>query len=115
MQLRLVGSLEDARELDGLLCLWDPDADDIIGQVRDLTAKVLTQLQMAAHTQFEPLLVWVTRHAAGAGADDDRVTGLGAGPLWGLMRTARNEHPELHLRLSIWINGQLRPMPFPQR
>ena len=30
---------------------------------------------------------------------DDQVTGLGAGPLWGLMRTARNEHPELILRL----------------
>ncbi|KZF26938.1 nonribosomal peptide synthetase 7 [Xylona heveae TC161] len=98
IQIREVRNLEDAEGLDGLLCVLDSDADDIIGQARDLTAKGLTQLQMAAQVQFRPSLVWITRHAVGAGAEE-KLTGLGAGPLWGMMRTARSEHPELRLRL----------------
>ncbi|MCJ1441372.1 MAG: hypothetical protein MMC23_001858 [Stictis urceolatum] len=31
--------------------------------------------------------------------DNNNENGLGAGPLWGLMRTARSEHPDLRLRL----------------
>ncbi len=97
VQVLKVADLEDAEELDGLLCLWDSDAD-VLSQAHEFTAKALTQLQAAAETGFAPPLVWVTRHGVGTGADDG-VTGLGAGPLWGLMRTARNEHPELTLRL----------------
>ncbi|KXG49399.1 Acyl transferase/acyl hydrolase/lysophospholipase [Penicillium griseofulvum] len=89
--------LNDAKRLDGLLCLWDSSAD-ILHQAHDFTAKALTQLQAAAKTEFAKPLVWVTRQAVGTGIED-RVTGLGAGALWGLMRTARNEHPELTLRL----------------
>jgi len=99
IEVREVGSLQEAGELHGLLCLWDSDVDDVAGLARDLAAKALTQLQTAAQTQFAPPLVWVTRCAVGAGGGDDLVTGLGAGPLWGLMRTARSEHPELRLRL----------------
>ncbi|KAF2469221.1 nonribosomal peptide synthetase 7 [Lindgomyces ingoldianus] len=99
IQLRQVRNIEDAEDLNGLLCLWDSlDADDVPGQARDFTTRALAQLQRAAQVEFAPSLVWVTRHAVGAG-DDDRVSGVGAGPLWGLMRTARNEHPELRLRL----------------
>ncbi|RYP50631.1 hypothetical protein DL768_003913 [Monosporascus sp. mg162] len=100
-EIRQVGSLEDAVELDGLVCLWETESDDenVVRRAHDLTAKALAQLQTAAQTQFAPSLLWVTRRAVGAGADDDRVTGLAAGPLWGLIRTARSEHPELRLRL----------------
>ncbi|MGH3375173.1 MAG: amino acid adenylation domain-containing protein [Actinoallomurus sp.] len=92
-----VTDLEDAEDLDGLLCLWDSGAD-VLSQAHEFTAAALAQLQAAAETEFAPPLVWVTRQAVGTSADD-KVTGLGAGPLWGLMRTARNEHPELPLRL----------------
>ncbi|CAJ2507021.1 Uu.00g082070.m01.CDS01 [Anthostomella pinea] len=93
-----VEHLKQAEGLDGLVCLWDSDAD-VISQTRDFTAKALIQLQTAAQTQFMPPLVWLTRGAVGTGTDyDDRAMRLGAGPLWGLMRTARTEHPELHLR-----------------
>ncbi|KAH7007558.1 polyketide synthase [Ilyonectria destructans] len=97
-----VEDLKAAEHLDGLLCLWDSDAG-VIGQARDFTAKALAQLQAAVKTGFTPPLVWVTRRAVGTDTGsgpgpDDGAIGLGAGPLWGLMRTARSEHPELHLR-----------------
>ncbi|KAK9778851.1 putative Polyketide synthase [Seiridium cardinale] len=98
-QLVEIEDLKDAEKLDGLVCLWDSDAD-VISQTQDFTAKALKQLQTAAHTQFVPPLVWITHHAVGTNTEfDDRAIRLGAGPLWGLMRTARSEHPELHLRL----------------
>ncbi|KAI0006354.1 hypothetical protein F4779DRAFT_620711 [Xylariaceae sp. FL0662B] len=94
-----VENLEHAEKLDGLMCLWDSDAD-VISQTQDFITKGLTQLQTAARTQFIPPFVWVTRRAVGTGVEsDDGGMRPGAGPLWGLMRTARNEHPELHLRL----------------
>ncbi|KAK4035095.1 hypothetical protein C8A01DRAFT_48655 [Parachaetomium inaequale] len=95
-----VDDLEQAAKLDGLVCLWDTDTD-VISQTRDLSAKALAQLQTAAQTRFTPPLVWVTRHAVGVGIEsDDRAMRPGAGSLlWGLMRTARSEHPELSLRL----------------
>ena len=43
-------------------------------------------------------LVVVTRQAVRAAADD-RVEGLAQGPVWGLVRTARAEHPERSLML----------------
>ncbi|GAA3368398.1 hypothetical protein GCM10020367_06570 [Streptomyces sannanensis] len=97
IQVIKVRELEDAEDLDGLICLWDSDAD-VPSQAHALSATALEQLQEAVTTEFRTPLVWVTRHAVGTGADD-MVSGLGAGPLWGLMRTARNEHPELSLRL----------------
>ncbi|KAF7552870.1 hypothetical protein G7Z17_g4009 [Cylindrodendrum hubeiense] len=97
IQLLQVEDLKDAEELDGLLCLWDSEGD-VLNQSYDFTAKALAQLQTAAKTEFAPPLVWVTRRAVGAGPGDS-APGLGAGPLWGLQRTARNEHPELQLRL----------------
>ena len=51
-------------------------------------------------------LVWITRLAIGAGATEP-VTGLGAAPLWTLMRTARNEHPEVRTRLIDLGPGEL--------
>ncbi|MFH8370604.1 amino acid adenylation domain-containing protein [Streptomyces sp. NPDC018031] len=97
IQVIKVRDLEDAEDLDGLVCLWDSDAA-VPSQAHAFAARALEQLQEAVATEFRTPLVWVTRHAVGTGADD-MVTGLGAGPLWGLVRTARNEHPELNLRL----------------
>ena len=100
IRLVQVEHFKHVEKLEGLICLWDSDAD-LICQTQHLVAKALTQLQTAAQTQFVPPLVWVTHHVVGTGTEsDDRAMRLGAGPLlWGLMRTARNEHPELHLRL----------------
>jgi polyketide synthase 12 len=97
IQVIKVRDLEDAEELDGVICLWDSPAG-VLSQAHEFSVKALAQLQEAVETGFQPPLVWVTRHAVGTGADD-MVSGLGAGPLWGMMRTARNEHPELNLRL----------------
>ncbi|KXX74579.1 Erythronolide synthase, modules 1 and 2, partial [Madurella mycetomatis] len=103
VQLVQVEHLQDAETLDGLICLWDwdPNDTDVISQARELMPKALIQLQTAARTRFLPPLVWVTHHAVGTGVkSDDQTMRLGAGPLlWGLMRTARGEHPELRLRL----------------
>ncbi|MFE9661487.1 amino acid adenylation domain-containing protein [Streptomyces sp. NPDC005955] len=97
IQLIKVQDLEDAEDLDGLVCLWDSDAP-VPDQAHAFAARALEQLQEAIGSDFRAPLVWVTRRAVGTGADD-LVSGPGAGPLWGLMRTARNEHPELNLRL----------------
>ncbi|KAJ9489178.1 hypothetical protein VN97_g4101 [Penicillium thymicola] len=93
--------LQEANKLDGLLCLWDSDAD-VLSQSRDFAAKAVTQLQTAAQTAFAPPLVRLTAQAVGTGVED-QPTGLGAGPLWGLVRTVRNEYPDLcflHIDLS---------------
>ncbi|TPX07291.1 uncharacterized protein E0L32_010788 [Thyridium curvatum] len=95
-----VGSIEHGTKLDGLLCLWDLERG-MLSQTRDLMGHALTQLQTATRVQLVPPLIWVTRQAMGTDHElDDR--NLDPGPtsmLWGLMRTARSEHPELSLRL----------------
>ncbi|KAG8423102.1 putative PKS/NRPS-like protein biosynthetic cluster [Metarhizium acridum] len=97
IQLVPVSRLQEADQLDGLLSLWDSDADTV-QMAHNFTALALAQLHEAIRTGFAVPMVWVTRHAVGAGADD-RPVSIGAGPLWGLMRAARSEHPELRLRL----------------
>ncbi|KID96318.1 polyketide synthase, partial [Metarhizium majus ARSEF 297] len=97
IQLVAVSKPHEADQLDGLLSLWDSDADTV-RMAHGVTALALAQLQEAVRTGFGAPIVWVTRHAVGAGADD-RPVNIGAGPLWGLMRAARSEHPELRLRL----------------
>lgn len=97
VQLVSVKKLQEAEKLDGLLSLWDSDAG-VVPMAHDFTSKALAQLQEGIRTGFARPVVWVTRYAVGAGAGD-RPVKIGAGPLWGLMRTARSEHPELRLRL----------------
>ena len=97
IQLTPVSTLQEAEQLDGLLSLWDSDVD-VIQMAHHFTANALAQLQAAIRIGSATPVVWVTRHAVGTGAGD-RPVGIGAGPLWGLMRTARSEHPELRLRL----------------
>ena len=92
-----VSTLQEANQLDGLLSLWDSDID-VVRMAHRFTANALAQLQAAIRIGFAAPVVWITRHAIGAGAGD-RPVGIGAGPLWGLMHTARSEHPELRLRL----------------
>ncbi|KAK3395035.1 polyketide synthase [Podospora didyma] len=96
-----VEHLQQAEKLDGLVCLWDSNTDDVMSQTPDIITAALTQLQTAARTQFLAPLVWVTHHAVGTGiSSDDEAMRLGAASsLWGLMRAARTEHPELHFRL----------------
>ena len=94
-----VKHIEDAGNLDGLISLWDADAD-VMFDTQRLLEKALVQVQTAVEIQFMSPLVWITHNAVGTGAEsENQVMRLAAGPLWGLMRTARNEHPELHLRL----------------
>ena len=92
-----ITKLQEAEQLDGLLSLWDSDAD-VVQMAHEFTAKALAQLQEAIRTGPGVPVAWITRHAVGTGAGD-RPFEIGAAPLWGLMRTARSEHPELRLRL----------------
>ncbi|KAI0155272.1 polyketide synthase [Xylariaceae sp. FL1272] len=94
-----VDDIKHATKLDGLISLWHSDAD-IISQTQDLVSKALSQLHTAVEILFSPPLVWVTQQAVGTGFEsNDQKTGLGVASLWGLMRTARSEHPELNCRL----------------
>jgi amino acid adenylation domain-containing protein/thioester reductase-like protein len=103
IRLTHVQRLEEARQLDGLLCLWDIlSCIDVPRQASQHTTQALTQLQTAARTSFPLPIVWVTCQAVGIGGhegDSGQVNGLAAGPLWGLMRAARNEHPDIRMRL----------------
>jgi amino acid adenylation domain-containing protein/thioester reductase-like protein len=92
-----VSHLHDAHGLQGLLCLWD-SGNDVLRQARDFTAKALAQVQAATQNTPAPPIVWITRNSISIN-NEDRADGLGAAPLWGLMRAACNEHPELRLRL----------------
>ncbi|KAG8534309.1 putative PKS/NRPS-like protein biosynthetic cluster [Bacidia gigantensis] len=119
IQLKQAQQLEDAANLDGLLCFWDSPSDvEIPPGALDLTIRAVNQLQTAATMGFVPPLVWITRKAVGVqirNGDNNILSqsfhndsgdwshreeqSLAAAPLWGLVRTARYEHPELKLRL----------------
>ncbi|MGQ5668650.1 type I polyketide synthase, partial [Streptomyces sp. ECR2.10] len=64
------------------------------------TEHALAQLQalLADERLATTELVWVTRGAVSA-VPGDRLDGLPYAPLWGLLRSARAEHPERGLRL----------------
>lgn len=95
-----VESLDGTGELDRIIYLWD-ESHEAISATQTLVAEPLAQLQVAAQMQLKHPLIWITHHAIGTGgASDDQGMILGLGSLlWGLMRTARSEHPELRLRL----------------
>jgi amino acid adenylation domain-containing protein/thioester reductase-like protein len=95
-----IGELEDLSkcgDLSGLLCFWEPNSD--IDKVNELTTHALTQLQSVINLHSAPPLVWVTRNTIGTSSTDPELVAIASAPLLGLMRTARNEHPELNLRL----------------
>jgi len=100
VQLVQVEHFPPAEKLDGIISLWHATAD-IISQARGVVSEALEQLQAAAQTQCTTPLVWITHHEIGTGDKlDDHSMRPGPGSLlWGLMRTARSEHPELDLRL----------------
>jgi polyketide synthase 12 len=91
-----VAQLSEAEWLDGVICLWG-SAVDVIGGARACAVLALEQLQSLALAEFKRPVVWVTGRAVGTDSHD-LVSDLGASPLWGLMRSARSEHPELALR-----------------
>ncbi|KAB5518053.1 polyketide synthase [Coniochaeta sp. 2T2.1] len=101
IQLIHVENVKRHDKLEGLICLWDLDAD-VLSETAHVMSEALTQLQTAAaQAQTMPPIVWVTHQGLGTGdVVDDMFLKLGSGSLlWGLMRTARSEHPELQLRL----------------
>lgn len=91
-----IAQLSEAEWLDGIICVWS-SGDDVIGGARALAGLALEQLQSLALAEFKRPVVWVTRRAVGTDSQD-LVVDLGASPLWGLMRSARSEHPGLAVR-----------------
>ena len=91
-----IAQLSEAEWLDGIICLWG-SGGGVIGGAHALAVLALEQLQSLALAEFKRPVVWATRGAVGTDSRDS-VGDLGASPLWGLMRSARSEHPELTLR-----------------
>ncbi|WP_437612231.1 SDR family NAD(P)-dependent oxidoreductase [Sorangium sp. So ce834] len=73
---------------------------DMVISSHEATGQALSLLQAwLSEPRLEGVeLVWVTRDAVSA-APGDGVQDLAHAPLWGLVRTARSEHPERRLRL----------------
>ncbi|MER5886561.1 SDR family NAD(P)-dependent oxidoreductase [Streptomyces sp. NPDC001941] len=76
------------------------DGADIAGAAQELTASALLTLRRLLD---EPRLgstelVWITRSAVAVAVDGD-VRDLARAPLWGLLRSARNEYAERAIRL----------------
>lgn len=76
------------------------DSDALVEATHTETERALTELQglLDEERLLSTVLIWVTSSAIGTGADD-AVQDLTHTPLWGLIRSARNEHPERQLRL----------------
>ena len=64
---------------------------------RRVGSRTLQELLSEPRLATAPV-VFVTRSAVGTGPDD-RVTDLAHAPLWGLVRSARSEHPDRRFRL----------------
>src|SRR5580765_7670330 len=92
-----IAQINEAESLDGVVGVWGTGSG-VVADAHELSALALSQVQALASAEFRLPTVWVTRGAVGV-ESGDRISGLGSGPLWGLMRTARNEHPELTLRI----------------
>ncbi|VUC26092.1 unnamed protein product [Clonostachys rosea] len=101
LSLVRVNELEEVGGLDGLICPWESDtASHTPSQAGQLTMEALAQLQKLSSVQFSGSVVWVTRQAIGTGAAaSELLQGIGAAPLWGLMRSVRGEGSEMRLRL----------------
>ncbi|OXY92217.1 type I polyketide synthase [Streptomyces diastatochromogenes] len=78
-----------------------PRPDEPLSGAHELAATALAELQRIIalpEDQAPARTVWVTRGAIAA-ADGDPVAGLAQSVLWGLVRSARAEHPDLGLTL----------------
>ena len=87
---------------EGVLRLWPTlagDVGDLVERTVAQAAQALSELQ-ALVSRARPVsrVVWVTQGAAAATASEGVHT-LEQAPLWGLARSARQEHPDLDLRL----------------
>ncbi|WP_394840360.1 SDR family NAD(P)-dependent oxidoreductase [Pendulispora rubella] len=97
-----VAAREGRPGFDGFLHDWpapSTDAETLVAKTHTQTAEALAELQALVAREEPPRrVVWLTRGAVATG-DADPALSLAQSPLWGLGRTARNEHPELGLRL----------------
>ncbi|MEC9464557.1 MAG: SDR family NAD(P)-dependent oxidoreductase, partial [Myxococcota bacterium] len=97
--VHLVSDMSEALSLslDGLLCFWSED-EEHFGDVQRVTEEALRQLQALRAAGTTVPVTWVTQNAVATGTDD-RVQGLTVSTLWGLLRTARSEHPDWAIKL----------------
>ncbi|HEX6243775.1 MAG TPA: polyketide synthase dehydratase domain-containing protein, partial [Polyangiales bacterium] len=95
---------------DKLLRVWPATApDDVPHATHALASRALGELQAAVRRADGPATwIWLTRGAI-ASAPEEGVSTLHQAALWGLARSARQEHPELGLRLIDL--GQVMPDP----
>ncbi|MFF3395074.1 SDR family NAD(P)-dependent oxidoreductase [Streptomyces sp. NPDC002669] len=113
--------LVDPDGFDGLSVRMDTGAEvpervvvDATAAADDPRAATADALSLAQRLLSEPRLenaefVWVTRNAVDTG---DGVGDLAHAPLWGLLRTARSEHPERTVHLVDLDAGEAADAPF---
>ncbi|MDI1475027.1 type I polyketide synthase [Polyangium sp. y55x31] len=95
-------SLDALAGFDGILRVWplpSSDGEGLAERTLALSTEALAELQALVSKERRPArIVWITRGAIATQNRED-VPALAQSPLWGLARTARNEHPELGLRI----------------
>ncbi|KAF2762468.1 polyketide synthase, partial [Pseudovirgaria hyperparasitica] len=97
VQLIPIASVQEAPLLDGILVLWDSDCSDVVQTAHTFAIKALNLLQEVIGSRLVMPVVFVTRHAISVSVVD-QPTVIGGGTLWGMVRTARSENPDLRLR-----------------
>ncbi len=78
------------------------DGSDVVADTHRIAASMLEFLQawLADHRFADSTLIVVTRGAVAISADED-VTDLAAASVWGLVRSAQNEHPDRFVLLDV--------------
>ena len=89
--------LVEALAFEQLVCLWEDDASGPAARAVDVSILGLAVVQAAVALPSPPRISWVTRGAMSVLPDEPVAAGVAS--LWGLGRSAAQEHPELGLRL----------------
>ena len=74
------------------LAAFPPGPASHPAHARDLTSQALARIQQHLATTGPDPLIITTRHAVATTTSED-LHDLAAAPIWGLARTAQNEHP----------------------
>ncbi|MGN9762976.1 SDR family NAD(P)-dependent oxidoreductase [Streptomyces sp. SD31] len=101
--LRAAGVQVADEDTDIVVRFWPPTAADAepAATAQELATTALAELQALISLPPDKAptrTIWITRGAIAA-ADGDAVPGLAQSVLWGLVRSARTEHPDLGLTL----------------
>ncbi|MEU8703503.1 SDR family NAD(P)-dependent oxidoreductase, partial [Streptomyces sp. NPDC048680] len=108
--LAAVAALETVPDVLVLPCR-QPESDDVVGAAHEATHRVLAVLQAwLADDRPAATRLAVLTHGAVAVGDED-VTDLAHSPVWGLIRSARAEHPGRLVLIDVDSPDALQQLP----